>query len=148
MRHKDGTRFDHCIGLQDKGEDGRIFDANTLDCHDKSLSPGEDILVGNRPYRYRGDDNLGNSIFIPLEPFPECETVECECNGFSTVLEIYRMKNGHFYVWPYVQSGSTDSGSYSRQAFAFKGEFETREAAIEAGLAAGKERINTLYSGC
>lgn len=145
MRREDGMHFDRCLGLQDKGDDGKIFDANTLDCHDKPLSPGEDILVGNRPYRYRGDDNLGNSIFIPLAPFPDCERVEREYHGLFIALEIYTMKNGHFYVWPYVQSCATESDSYTRQSFSLKGEFETREAAIEAGLAAGRERIDTVY---
>ncbi len=147
MRHKGGMRFDHCIGLQDKSEDGKVFDANTLECHDKPLNAGEDILVGNRPYRYRGDDSPGNSIFIPLAPFPECEIVERGYDALFIVLEIYTMKNGHFYVWPYVQIGSTESGRYTRQGFQFKGDFETREAAIEAALAAGKQRIDTLYSG-
>ena len=147
MRRKDGMHFDQCIGLQEKSEDGKVFDANTLDCHDKALSAGEDILVGNRPYRYQGDDNLGNSLFIPLAPFPECETVERPYKGLFVVLEVYLMKNGHFYVWPYIQSGETSSGGYTRQYFQFAGEFETREAAIEAGFAAGKKRIDTVYSG-
>ncbi len=56
------------------------------------------------------------------------------------------MKNGHFYVWPYVQTGATSSNHYTRQGFPFKGEFKSRETAIEAGWAAGKERIETLYS--
>jgi hypothetical protein len=56
------------------------------------------------------------------------------------------MRNGHFYIWPYVQSGATLSDHHARQGFQFKGEFDTREAAIEAGWVAGKERIDTLYS--
>ncbi len=148
MRLENGMRFDRCVGLQDKDAvNGKVFDANVLSCHDKPLNAGESISVGGRAYRYDGDDNFGNSVFTALEPFPEPETVEKAYKGNLFVgLEIYPMKNGHFYVWPYVQSGATSSDNYSRQAFPFKGEFETREAAIEAGWVAGKERIDTLYS--
>ncbi len=148
MRLDNGMRFDQCVGLQDRDSlNGEIFDANVLTCHDKPLSSGESIRVGGRAYRYDGDDNLGNSHFTALEPFPEFETVERPYkDGLFVVLEVYPMKNGHFYIWPYIQTGSTSSDQFTRQAFQFKGEFETREAAIEAGWAAGKERIDTLYS--
>jgi hypothetical protein len=90
---------------------------------------------------------LANSRFTALEPFPEPEIVErLYKDNLFVVLEIYSMKNGHFYVWPYVQSGASSSGNYTRQAFALKGAFETREAAIAAGWAAGTEEIETLYS--
>ncbi len=149
MRQENGMRFDRCIGLQDRDAvSGEVFDANVLTCHDKPLNGGEIIRVGvaGRSYRYDGDDGLGNSIFTPLEPFPEFERVERPYkDNLSVVLEIYPMRNGHFYIWPYVQSGET-SGSYSRQHFQFAGEFETREDAIEAGWAAGRERIDTVYS--
>jgi hypothetical protein len=149
MRLENGMRFDHCIGLQDRDSlDGKIFDANVLTCHDKPLNVGESIRVGGREYRYDGDDNLGNSIFTPMEPFPEIEKIEKPYkDNLAVVLEIHPMNNGHFYVWPYVQSGETSSGNYARQHFQFPGEFTTREEAIEAGWAAGKERIDTLYSG-
>jgi hypothetical protein len=148
MRSENGMRFDNCVGLQDRDSlDGKIFDANVLICHDKSLNSGESIKVGGRAYRYDGDDNIGNSHFTALEPFPEFETVEkLYKDNLFVVLEIYPMKNGHFYVWPYVQNGSTSSDHYTREAFQFKGQFPTREAAIEAGWAAGKDRINTVYS--
>ncbi|HEY1422764.1 MAG TPA: hypothetical protein VGF20_04875 [Candidatus Acidoferrum sp.] len=147
MRLEKGMRFDRCIGLQDRDLGGKVFDANVLTCHDGPLSAGESIRVGNRAYRYNGDDNLGNSHFAALEPFPEPETVEKQYkNNLSVVLEIYSMKNGHFYVWPYVQSAAMSSDHYTRQGFQFDGEFETREAAVEAGWVAGKERIDTLYS--
>jgi hypothetical protein len=140
-------RFDHCVGLQDKDDSGKVFDANTLTCHDKPLGAGESIRVGGRAYRYNGDDNLGNSIFAALEPFPECETIEKHYkDNLFVVLEIYPMKNGHFYIWPYVQNGASSSDNYTRQVFRFTGEFETREAAIEAGWKAGKEWIDTLCS--
>jgi hypothetical protein len=149
MRQENGMRFDYCIGLQDRDAvSGEVFDANVLTCHDKPLSVGESIRVGigGRTYRYDGDDNLGNSIFTALEPFPEFERVERPyMTNLSVVLELYPMENGHFYVWPYVQSGET-SGNYTRQHFQFAGEFESREEAIEAGWAAGKKRIDTLYS--
>jgi hypothetical protein len=146
MRLENGIKFDKCVGLQDRDAlDGNVFDANVLTCHDKPLNAGENIRVGGRAYRYVGDDSLGNSIFTALEPFPEFEVVEQPYKGYFIVLEVYPMKNGHFYVWPYVQSGET-SGTYTREGFQFKGEFETREAAAEAGLAAGRERIDTLYS--
>lgn len=149
MRQENGMRFNRCIGLQDRdGVSGEVFEANALICHDKPLNVGENIKVGvgGRTYRYDGDDNLGNSIFAALEPFPEFERVEKPYkDNLSVVLEIYPMQNGHFYVWPYVQSGET-SGNYTRQHFQFAGEFETREDAIEAGCAAGKERIDTIYS--
>ena len=147
MRQENGMRFDRCVGLQDKDLlDGKVFDANVLTCHDKPLRAGENISVRGRAYRYVGDDSLGNSIFTALEPFPEFEVVETAYEGFFIVLEVYPMKNGHFYIWPYVQSGETSSGTYTREGFQFEGEFVTREAAIEAGLAAGKDRIDTLYS--
>ncbi len=148
MRSENGMRFDHCIGLQDRDSlDGRIFDGDVLTCHDNPLSSGDSISVGGRAYRYDGDDSLGNSIFTALEPFPEFETIEKPYkDNLFVVLEIYPMKNGHFYIWPYVQSGATSSDQHTRQGFQFKGEFETREVAIEAGWVAGKERIDTLYS--
>jgi hypothetical protein len=148
MRLEKGMRFDHCIGLQDRDSfDGRVFDANVLECHDKPLSPGESVRVGGRAYRYDGDDSLGNSHFTPSEPFPEFETVEKPYkDNLSVVLEVYPMKNGHFYIWPYVQSGATSSGTFTRRLFPFKGEFENREAAIQAGWAAGKVWIDRLYS--
>lgn len=146
MRRKDGMSFDNCIGLQDRGDDGKVFDANTLTCHDKPLSAGENIRVGGRAYLYRGDDNLGNSIFVPSEPFPEFETVEKPYKDVFIVLEIYPMKNGHFYVWPYVQSGETSSGTFTRRAFRLVGEFETREAAVQASFEAGEKEIDDSYS--
>jgi hypothetical protein len=144
MRLENGMRFDHCIGLQDRGDDGKVFDANTLRCHDKPLSVGGNILVGGRPNRYDGDDNLGNSHFTALEPFPEFERVEKPYKDLFIVLEIYPKRNGHFYVLPYVQSGETP-GTYTRRAFGFAGEFETREAAERAGFEAGQEEIDEYY---
>jgi hypothetical protein len=148
MRLENGMRFDHCIGLQDRDAlDGKVFDADVLTCHDKPLNSGDSIRVSGRAYRYHGDDNLGNSQFAALEPFPEFEMVEKPYKGnLFVVLEVYPMKNGHFYIWPYVQSGATSSDHYTRQRFQFHGEFGTREAAIEAGWVAGKERIDTHYS--
>jgi|SRR5208283_1345793 len=148
MRLENGMRFDHCIGLQDRDSlDGQVFDADVLICHDKPLSSGESIRVGGRAYRYDGDDNLSNSHFTALEPIPEFETVEkLYKDNLFVVLEIYPMKNGHFYVWPYVQNGATSSDHFTRWGFLFKGEFESRDAAMEAGWAAGKERVDTLYS--
>jgi hypothetical protein len=148
MRLEQGMRFDRCIGLEDRDAlDGEVFDANELKCHDRPLSSGEKIRVGGRAYLYGGDDNLGNSIFAPLEPFPEFETVEKPYkNNLVVLLEVYPMKNGHFYICPYVQSDETPTGRHMREGFRFEGEFETREEAIEAGWVAGKERIDTLYS--
>ena len=145
MRLEGGWKFVNCVGLEAKGDDGKVFRANTLDCRDKPLNAGESILVSGRPYLYRGDDNLGNSIFVPLEPFPEPERIEQPYKNFFIALEIYTMKNGHFYVWPYVQRGETSSGNFARQHFQFKGEFETRQAAIAAAFAAGKDQIDELY---
>ena len=145
MRLENGMRFDHCIGLQDKDSlNGKIFDANVLTCRDKPLSSGENIRVGGRAYRYDGDDNLGNSHFTALEPFPEFEVVERAYKDLFIVLEIYPMKNGRFYVWPYVQSGET-SDNFTRRAFRFAGEFETREAAEQAGFEAGQQEIDSVY---
>lgn len=145
MRLDNGMKFDHCVGLQDRDAlDGKIFDGNVLTCHDKALSTGESIRVGGRAYRYDGDDNLGNSHFTALEPFPEFETVEKPYKDLFIVLEICPMKNGHFYVWPYVQSGET-SGNYTRRAFKFMGEFDTREAAERAGFEAGEKEIEACY---
>lgn len=148
MRLEGGMRFDQCVCPQDRDAiDGKVFDAEVLTCHDKPLSKGESIRVAGRAYRYEGDDSIGNSIFTALERFPEFETVEMLCKDkLFVVLEIYPMKNGHFYIWPYVQSGSTSSGNYTREGFQFQGEFETREAAVEAGWRVGKERIDTVYS--
>jgi hypothetical protein len=147
MRLENGMRFDRCVGLQDRDNfDGRVFDADVLTCHDKPLGIGEKIRVGGRAYQYGGDDNLGRSIFTPLEPFPEFETVEKPYNDLFIVLEIYPMKNGHYYVWPYVQSGGTASGTYTRRAFRLVGEFETREAAEQAGWQAGEEEIAACYA--
>ena len=148
MRLENGMRFDRCTGLQDRDAlDGKVFDGNVLECHDKPLSSGDSIRVGGRTYRYDGDDSLGNSRFTALEPFPEFEIVEKPYkDNLFVVLEVYPMKNGHFYIWPYVQSGATSSDHHIRQYFQFHGEFGTREAAIEAGWVAGKERIDTLYS--
>jgi hypothetical protein len=147
MRLENGMRFDQCVGLQDRDAlDGKVFDVNGLTCHDKTLSSGESISVGGRAYRYDGDDNLGNSHFTALEPYPEFETVEKPYKeNLFVVLEIYLMKNGHFYIRPYVQTGATSSDHYTRAGFQFKGEFESREAAIEAGWLAGKERMVALY---
>jgi hypothetical protein len=144
MRLENGMRFDQCIGLKDRDDKGDVFDGNVLTCHDKPLSSGESIRVAGRAYRYDGDDNLGNSHFTALEPFPEFERVEKPYKDLYVVLEIFSMKNGHFYVWPYVQNGET-SGNYSRRAFKFTGEFETREAAIEAGFEAGEKEIDSVY---
>ena len=148
MRLEDGMRFDQCIGLQDRDAlDGKVFDGNLLKCHDEPLSSGKSIMVGGRAYRYEGDDNLGNSIFTALEPFPEFERIERPIkDNLFVVLEIYPMKNGHFYVWPYVQYGSSSSGHYSRRAFRFTGEFETRDAAMQAGFEAGQKEIDVHYS--
>jgi hypothetical protein len=145
MRLENGTRFDRCIGLQDRGDDGEVFDANVLTTHDKPLSVGESILVGGRPNRYDGDDSLGNSIFTPLEPFPEFQRIEKPYKDLFVVLELYPKKNGHFYVLPYVQNGET-SGTYTRRAFGFAGEYENREAAEQAGFEAGKQEIDEYYS--
>lgn len=147
MRLENGMRFDRCLGLQDRdGMDGKVFDASGLICHDgRPLSVGENITLSGRAYQYAGDDSLGNSVFIPLEPFPEFELVEKRYKDLFVVLEIYMMKNGHFYVWPYVQSGSTSSGSYTRRAFSFIGEFETSEAAKQAGFEAGEKEIDDFY---
>jgi hypothetical protein len=146
MRLENGMRFDHCIGLQDRDSlDGKIFDANVLTGHDKPLSSGENIKVGGRAYRYDGDDNLGNSHFTALEPFPEFERIERAYKDLFIVLEIYPMENGHFYVLPYVQSGET-SGTYTRRAFGFAGEFDTRDAAEQAGFEAGEEEIDEFSS--
>jgi len=147
MRLENGMRFDHCIGLQDRdGMDGKIFDADMLKCDDKPLGAGESIRVGGRAYRYDDDDNLGNSIFTPLEPFPEFERVEKPYKDLFVVLELYPRKNGHFYVLPYVQSGETSGGTYTRRTFGFAGEYETRETAEHAGFEAGKEEIDEYYS--
>ena len=147
MRSKDGMRFDRCIGLQDRDDAGRVFEANVLTCHDKRLKRGESIRVACRAYRYDGDDNLGNSIFIATEPFPQFETIEEPYkDGLFIVLELYPMKNGHCYVRPYVQSGSNSSQHYTRRAFSFMGEFETREEAEQAGFEAGKKEIDALHS--
>jgi len=146
MRLDNGMRFDHCIGLQDwDALDGRIFDGDTLKCHDGSLNAGESIKVGDRAYRYEGDDSLGHSIFTPLEPFPVFEMIEKPYKDLFIVLEIYPMENGHHCVRPYVQSGES-SGAYSRRGFQFAGEFDTREAGIEAGLQAGQKEIDDFYS--
>ena len=145
MRLENGMRFDRCIGLQDRDAlDGKIFSANVLDCHEKPLTIGESIRVGDRAYRYEGDDNLGNSIFTALEPFPQFETVEQSYKELFIVLEIYPMKNEHFYVRPYVQSGETGD-DYTRRGFPFAGEFESRDAAVRAGFEAGRKEINTHY---
>jgi len=147
MRLENGMRFDQCVGLQDRAIDGSVFDANGLKCYDKPLNSGENILVGGRAYQYNGDDSLGNSLFTAVEPFPKFETVErLYKDDLFVVLEVYPIKNGHFYVCPYVQSGATSSDHYAREGFSFRGEFDTREKAIEAGWVAGKERIDTLYS--
>lgn len=145
MRLENGMRFDRCIGLQDRdGLDCKLFDANELSCRDKPLSSGENIRVGDRVYRYEGDDSLGNSIFTPLEPFPKFETVENTYKDLFIVLEVYPMKNDHFYVRPYVQRGET-GGDYTRRGFPFAGKFESREAAVQAGLEAGRKEIDTHY---
>jgi hypothetical protein len=147
MRLENGMRFDHCLGLQDRDSmDGKIFEANVLTCQDKPLGSGESIWVGSRAYRYDGDDSLGNSIFTPLGPFPQFELVEKPYKDLFIVLEIYRMENGHFYVWPYIQNGATSSDHYMRRAFRFTGEFETREAAEQTGLEAGRKEIDAHYS--
>jgi hypothetical protein len=146
VRLENGMRFDHCIGLQDRnGMDGTIFDADGLKCDDKPLSVGESIRVGGRAYQYVGDDNLGNSIFTALEPFPEFERIEKPYKDLFVVLELYPKKNGHFYVLPYVQSGETISGTYTRRTFGFAGDYETREAAEQAGFEAGKEEIDARF---
>ena len=88
MRLENGMRFDRCIGLQDRdGMDGRVFDADVLTCHHRPLSVGENIGVGGRAYRYDGDNSLGNSIFTPLEPFPDFESVEKPYKDLFIVLE-------------------------------------------------------------
>jgi hypothetical protein len=146
MRLENGMRFDRCIGLQDKDDDGKVFDGNVLTCHDKPLSSGESIRVADRAYRYDGDDSLGNSIFTGMEPFPQFETLEKRYkNDLFVVLELYPMKNGHCYVRPYVQSGSTSSDHYTRRGFGFAGEFETREAAERAGTEAAQREIDVQY---
>jgi hypothetical protein len=145
MRQENGMRFDRCIGLQDKTESGDAFDANVLTCEDKPLNIGEGIRLANRAYRYDGDDNLGNSHFTALEPFPQPQTVEKAYKDHFIVLEIYTMKNGHFYVWPYVQGGETSSGNYTRRGFRFAGEFDTREAAEQAGFEAGEQEVEACY---
>jgi hypothetical protein len=146
MRLENGMRFDRCIGLQDRdGMDGRVFAADVLTCHDRPLSAGENISVGGRAYRYDGDNSLGNSIFTPLEPFPDFESVEKPYKDLFIVLELYPKRNGHYYVLPYVQSGET-SGTYTRRAFGFAGEYENREVAEQAGFQAGKQEIDEYYS--
>ncbi|SRR6266853_1640722 len=87
MRQENGMCFDRCTGLQDRDAvSGEVFDANVLTCHDKPLNAGEIIRVGvtGRSYRYDGDDSVGNSIFTPLEPFPEFERVEKPWRPLST----------------------------------------------------------------
>lgn len=147
MRFDNGMRFDHCIGLQDRDESGKIFDANTLICRDKPLSTGESIMVGGRAHQYIGDDNLGNSIFIALEPFPAFETLEEHYrDNLYIVLELYPRQNGRYLVRPYVQSGPTSSDHWNREGFMFSGEFETKEAAVVGGMKAARERIEKLYT--
>jgi|ERR1700723_1519744 len=148
MRSEDGMRFDRCIGLQDRDSvNGKIFDANVLDCEDRPLNVGDSIMVCGRAHRYDGDDNLGGSHFTAMEPFPEFETIEKQFKeNLFVVSEVYRMKNGIFGIWTYVQSGETSSDNSTRQRIELTGEFATRETAIEAGWAAGGERISTFYS--
>ena len=55
------------------------------------------------------------------------------------------MKNDHFYVRPYVQSGET-GGDYTRRDFPFAGEFESREAAVQGGLEAGRKKLTFIMS--
>ena len=146
MRLENGMRFDHCIGLQERdGLNGTVFNANVLTCDDKPLNIGDGIRVGGRAYRYDGDNSYGNSVFTPLEPFPQFELVEKPYKDLFIVLEIYPMENGHYCVRPYVQSGES-SGTYSRRGFQFAGEFDTREAGEQAGFAAGEKEIDEYYS--
>jgi len=114
MRSKAGMRFDRCIGLQDRDDAGMVFDANVLTCHDKPLKSGESIRVAGRAYRYDGDDNLGNSIFIATEPFPQFETIEEPYkDGLFIVLELYPITHDGLSVsW----ASSRPARKRSRQA--------------------------------
>jgi hypothetical protein len=153
MRMNDGTRLENCIGLQARNQvTGEIFDANTYECKDNPVNPGDDVYVDERLYRYVGEDSLGRSIFQALAPFPSCELIEREYkDGFAVVLEIYRTSDGSryergkFYIWPYVQR--TGANNLSRERYPFFGLFDDRDAAIEAAWEAGKKRIDDLYIG-
>lgn len=147
MRLDNGMRFENCMGLKARdGANGSVFDVDTYVCHDKPLHVGDYLQsFGVGIFQYRGENNIGNSVFVQAGQSSECETVERAYKDRFVVLEVYLMMNGRYKVLPYVQSNATSSGSFVREGFQFAGEFDTAEAAAEAGWAAGKERTNTLY---
>jgi len=63
MRSEDGKHFENVVGITDRNpETGQEFEANVLDT-ENPLNPGDSIRVGETVFQYRGEDNLGCSIF-------------------------------------------------------------------------------------
>jgi hypothetical protein len=69
MRSDDGKLFQRVVGITDRNiETGEEFAADTLKTN-KPIAVGENVGVGDRVYQYRGEDNLGCSIFtLPGQP--------------------------------------------------------------------------------
>jgi hypothetical protein len=64
MRSEDGKQFQNVVGITDRAIDtGEEFHPNMLKL-DFALNVGDTIKMGNGTvYQYRGEDNLGCSIF-------------------------------------------------------------------------------------
>jgi hypothetical protein len=63
MRSADGKHFENVVGITDRNpETGEEFNANVL-ATNKRIAVGENIGVGDKVFQYRGEDNLGCSIF-------------------------------------------------------------------------------------
>jgi hypothetical protein len=63
MRSKDGKRFERVVGITDTNlETGEEFVADVLNTN-KPIAVGQNIEVGGKVFQYRGEDNMGCSIF-------------------------------------------------------------------------------------
>jgi hypothetical protein len=63
MRSEDGKHFENVVGITDRDpETGQEFEANVLNT-ENPLNAGDSISVGEKVFQYRGEDNLGCSIF-------------------------------------------------------------------------------------
>lgn len=63
MRSDGGKHFENVVGVTDRDTlTGEEFTANVLDTN-KPIAVGDNIAVGDKVFQYRGEDNLGCSIF-------------------------------------------------------------------------------------
>jgi hypothetical protein len=66
MRSEDGKHFENVIGVKNLALDtGEEFEPNVLDFENPMVVGNYIVMADGRRFDYRGEDNLGRSIFTP-----------------------------------------------------------------------------------